>query len=84
MSIHTATRITEALLACVGSADAGAVATVDDFEEEILFREAVRNFTSSPFRHRSLAALLQQDAELAGTCVRISTRLSTSPSAPSA
>ncbi len=67
LSIHTATRITEALLACVGSAEAGAVATVDDFEEEILFREAVRNFTSSPFRHRSLAALLQQDAELAGT-----------------
>lgn len=67
LTIHTATRITEALLACVAaSADPG-VATVDDFEGEILFREAVRNFTSSPFRHRSLAALLQDDDELADT-----------------
>ncbi|NUP57871.1 MAG: helix-turn-helix domain-containing protein [Pseudarthrobacter sp.] len=67
LSLHTATRITEALLACAGTAETGGVATVDDFEAEIPYREAVRNFSTSPFRHRSLAALLQADAELAGT-----------------
>ena len=67
LTIHSATRITEALLACVATSPDAAVATVDDFEGEILFREAVTNFTSSPFRHRSLAALLQGDAELAET-----------------
>jgi sugar diacid utilization regulator len=40
---------------------------VDDFEAEVLFREAVQNFTSSTFRHRGLSALLGQDAELAET-----------------
>ncbi len=67
LSIHTATGITEALLACVRSAEAGSVATVDDFEAEILYRQAVRNFHDAPFRHRSLAALLHDDAELATT-----------------
>jgi len=67
LSLHTVTRMTEALLACVRTAEPGTVAAVDDFEAEILFREAVRNFHASPFRHRSLAALLQEDAELAGT-----------------
>ena len=66
LSLHTATRITEALLACMGSSGAR-VAGVDDFEAEIPYREAVRNFTASPFRHRSLAALLQEDVELAET-----------------
>jgi len=40
---------------------------VDDFEGEILFREAVQNFASSTFRHRSLSALLREDVELAET-----------------
>lgn len=65
LSLHTATRITEALLACMGPGTG--VAGVDDFEAEIPYREAVRNFTTSPFRHRSLAALLQADGELAET-----------------
>ncbi|TPV50135.1 PucR family transcriptional regulator [Pseudarthrobacter phenanthrenivorans] len=67
LSLHSITRITEALLGCVGRASRTSVATVDDFEGEILVREAVRNFSSSTFRHRSLSALLQQDAELAET-----------------
>jgi len=67
LSLHTVTRVTEALLACVGTAESGTVASVGDFEAEILYREAVRNFHSSPFRHRSLATLLQEDAELAET-----------------
>ncbi|MFF1884156.1 PucR family transcriptional regulator [Pseudarthrobacter sp. NPDC058196] len=67
LSLHTVTRVTEALLACVGTADPGTVAGVADFEAEILYREAVRNFQTSPFRHRSLTALLKEDAELAGT-----------------
>ncbi|WP_426938924.1 PucR family transcriptional regulator [Pseudarthrobacter sp. S3] len=65
LSLHSTTRITEALLSCVGTSSDRGVATVDDFEGEILFREAVQNFTSSTFRHRSLYALLRQDAELA-------------------
>ncbi|HKU03189.1 MAG TPA: helix-turn-helix domain-containing protein [Arthrobacter sp.] len=67
LSLHTVTRITESLLACVVSAEPGTVAVLDDFEAEILYREAVRNFHTSPFRHRALAALLQADAELAAT-----------------
>nr|WP_254703601.1 helix-turn-helix domain-containing protein [Pseudarthrobacter sp. C4D7] len=67
LSLHGVTGITEALLACVRNAAPGTVATVDDFEAEILYREAVRNFLGSPFRHRSLAALLQEDADLAVT-----------------
>ena len=54
-------------MCCVGTSSARGVATVDDFEGEILFREAVQNFMSSTFRHRSLYALLRQDAELAET-----------------
>ena len=67
LSIHSITRITEALLDCAGRSSQKTVATVDDFEGEILFREAARNFSSSTFRHRSLSALLQDDAELAET-----------------
>lgn len=66
-SLHTVTRTTEALLACAESAGTTQVATLDDFEGEILFREAVANFASSPFRHRSLAALLAKDSRMAGT-----------------
>lgn len=67
LSLHSTTGITEALLRCAGTSPDTAVATVDDFEAEILFREAVHNFTSSPFRHRSLSTLLRQDGELAET-----------------
>ena len=67
LSLHATTRITAALLGCVGTSADTSVATVDDFEGEILFREAVQNFTSSTFRHRSLTALLRQDSELAET-----------------
>lgn len=67
LSVHSTTRITEALLSCVGTSPGRAVATVDDFEGEILFREAVQNFMSSTFRHRSLSTLLRQDGELAET-----------------
>jgi hypothetical protein len=67
LSIHSITRITEALLSCVGRSSGPSVATVDDFEGEILFREAVQAFTSSTFRHRSFSDLLREDAELAET-----------------
>jgi predicted DNA-binding protein (UPF0251 family) len=67
LSIHSVTRIAEALLSCVARSAETSVATVDDFEGEILFREAVQNFASSGFRHRSLSALLREDAELAET-----------------
>ncbi|MGX1162434.1 CdaR family transcriptional regulator [Arthrobacter sp. SLBN-100] len=67
LSIHSITRITEALLNCAGTSTQTPVAMVDDFEGEILFREAVQNFASSTFRHRSLSALLREDAELAET-----------------
>lgn len=67
LSLHSTTRITEALLSCAGRSPDSAVATVDDFEGEILFREAIQNFTSSTFRHRGLSALLRQDGELAET-----------------
>ncbi|VXC38623.1 Transcriptional regulator, CdaR family [Arthrobacter sp. 9AX] len=67
LSIHSITRITEALLGCAGKPSGPSVATVDDFEGEILFREAVQAFTSSTFRHRSFTALLRGDAELAET-----------------
>ncbi|WP_163167912.1 helix-turn-helix domain-containing protein [Arthrobacter sp. Alg241-R88] len=67
LSIHSITSITEALLSCVGTSPDTSVATVDDFEGEILFREAVHNFTSSTFRHRGLSTLLQEDLELAET-----------------
>lgn len=67
LSLHSTTRITEALLGCVGTSPDAAIATVDGFEAEVLFREAVRNFTSSAFRHRSLSALLRQEGELAET-----------------
>lgn len=67
LSIHSTTGITGALLRCVATSPDRAVATVDDFEAEILFREAVQNFASSTFRHRSLSALLRQDGELAET-----------------
>ncbi|MFX1822369.1 helix-turn-helix domain-containing protein [Pseudarthrobacter sp. CC4] len=67
LSIHSVTRMAEALLSCVGRSTTSSVATVDDFEGEILFREAVQNFASSAFRHRSLSALLSEDVELAET-----------------
>ncbi|WP_142059786.1 CdaR family transcriptional regulator [Pseudarthrobacter sp. B4EP4b] len=67
LSIHSITRIAEALLRCVSGATQTSVATVDDFEAEILFQEAVQNFASSTFRHRTLSALLRDDPELAET-----------------
>jgi hypothetical protein len=67
LSIHSVTGMTEALLSCVGQSGDTSVGTVDDFEGEILFREAVRNFSTSTFRHRSLSRLLREDGELAET-----------------
>ena len=67
LALHSVTPITEALLDCIGASPDTSVATVTDFEPEILFRDAVRRFVSSTFRHRSLSALLQDDAELAET-----------------
>jgi hypothetical protein len=67
LSIHSVTRITEALLGCVRGSANTSVATVDDFEVEILFRDAVANFTASTFRHRTLGTLLRDDSELAET-----------------
>jgi hypothetical protein len=66
-SLHAVTRTTEVLLACAESSGSTQVATLDDFEGEILFREAVASFRSSPFRHRSLAALLAKDSGMART-----------------
>ncbi|MFJ6027788.1 PucR family transcriptional regulator [Pseudarthrobacter sp. NPDC092424] len=66
-ALHSVTLTAEALLACAATADDTRVATLDGFEGEVLFREAVENFTSSPFRHRKLAALLATDRELALT-----------------
>jgi hypothetical protein len=67
LTLHSVTPITEALLDCVGTSGERSVATVADFEGEILFRDAVRSFLTSPFRHNSLSALLRDDAELAET-----------------
>jgi DNA-binding PucR family transcriptional regulator len=67
LSIHSVTRKTEALLGCMRRSGDATVATVDDFEVEILFRDAVENFAASTFRHRSLWALLRDDSELAET-----------------
>ena len=67
LSIHSVTRKTEALLGCMRRSGDASVATVDDFEVDILFRDAVGNFIASTFRHRSLWALLRDDGELAET-----------------
>ena len=67
LSIHSVTGISEALLGCMRRSGEVPVATVDDFEAEILFHDAVENFTTAAFRHRSLWALLRDDAELAET-----------------
>ena len=67
LSIHSVTGICEALLGCMRRSGELSVATVDDFEAEILFHDAVENFTTAAFRHRSLWALLRDDAELAVT-----------------
>ena len=67
LSIHSVTAETEALLGCMRRSGTASVATVDDFEVDILFQDAVDNFTVSDFRHRSLWALLRDDGELAET-----------------
>jgi len=69
LSIHSVTAQTEALLGCVRRSGHASVATVDDFEVDILFHDAVENFSASAsaFRHRSLWALLRSDGELAET-----------------
>lgn len=67
LSIHSVTGISEALLGCMRRSGEVTVATVDDFEAEILFHDAVKNFTTAAFRHRGLWALLRDDAELAET-----------------
>ena len=66
LSLHSLTPLTQALLDCAGASPV-AVATVDEFEADMLFREAVRAFAASPFRHRSLSRLLSEDSELAQT-----------------
>jgi hypothetical protein len=67
LTLHLVTPLTEALLECVGTSPDSSVATVGDFEAEILFRDAVQRFTASTFRHRSISALLRDDVELAET-----------------
>ena len=67
LSIHSVTAKTEALLGCMRRSGTASVATVDDFEVDILFHEAVENFTASDFRHHSLWTLLRDDSELAET-----------------
>ncbi|MBT2598125.1 CdaR family transcriptional regulator [Arthrobacter sp. ISL-72] len=69
LSIHSVTAQTEALLGCVRRSGHASVATVDDFEVDILFHDAVENFSASAsaFRHRNLWALLRNDGELAET-----------------
>ncbi|CAN7532156.1 PucR family transcriptional regulator [Arthrobacter sp. LjRoot14] len=67
LSIHSVTAKTEALLGCMRRSGTAGVATVDDFEVDILFQEALENFTASAFRHRSLWSLLRDDRELAET-----------------
>ena len=67
LSIHSVTAKTEALLGCMRRSRDRSVATVDDFEVDILFHEAVENFTASDFRHHSLWTLLRDDSELADT-----------------
>jgi hypothetical protein len=67
LSIHSVTAKTEALLGCMRRSGTAAVATVDDFEVDILLHEALQSFTASAFRHRSLWALLRDDGELAET-----------------
>ncbi|MDV8149063.1 PucR family transcriptional regulator [Arthrobacter sp. B10-11] len=67
LSLHSVTAKTEALLGCMRRSGTAAVATVDDFEADILFHEALGHFTASAFRHRSLWSLLGDDRELAET-----------------
>jgi DNA-binding PucR family transcriptional regulator len=67
LSIHSVTAKTEALLGSMRRSGTAAVATVDDFEVDILLHEALQSFTASAFRHRSLWALLRDDGELAET-----------------
>lgn len=67
LSIHSVTAKTEALLGCMRRSGTATVAAVADFEVDILFHEAVENFTASGFRHRSLWNLLRDDGELAET-----------------
>ena len=67
LSIHSVTAKTEALLGCMRRSGTASVAAVGDFEVDILFHEAVENFTASDFRHRSLWTLLRDDGELAET-----------------
>lgn len=56
-----------AVLACARRADGPQVATLDDFEAEILLEATVHSFEASPFRHRALTKLCLEDEELAVT-----------------
>jgi DNA-binding PucR family transcriptional regulator len=58
-----------AVLRCLRRAGQQAVATLDDFEAEVLLEEASRAFEASPFRHRALSRLCLEDEELAQTLV---------------
>ncbi|WP_212746972.1 PucR family transcriptional regulator [Sinomonas gamaensis] len=58
-----------AVLRCLRRAGQLAVASLDDFEAEVLLEEAARAFESSSFRHRALSRLCLEDEELAQTLV---------------
>lgn len=60
---------TTAVLRRLRRAGQQSVATLDDFEAEVVLDEAARAFELSPFRHRALTRLCIEDEELAQTLV---------------
>ena len=58
-----------AVLRCLRRAGQQSVATLDDFEAEVVLDEAARAFEASPVRHRALTRLCAEDEELAQTLV---------------
>ncbi|WP_350225151.1 helix-turn-helix domain-containing protein [Arthrobacter sp. efr-133-R2A-120] len=66
-ALHSTTAKTEALLRAMRRAGHTAVAVENDFEVEILLRDAIVSFSGSTFRHPTLWRLLRDDPDLAET-----------------
>ncbi|WP_415853524.1 PucR family transcriptional regulator [Sinomonas sp. G460-2] len=68
-ALRTTASETAAVLRCLRRTGQQPVATLDDFEAEVVLDEAARAFESSPIRHRTLTRLCLEDEELAQTLV---------------
>lgn len=68
-ALRSTRREVAAVLRCLREAGREAIGTLGDFEAEVLLDEAARAFESSPFRHRALSRLCDEDEELAQTLV---------------